>query len=115
MMTPDRIAELRALAEAATPGPWMARSMMNVVTVDPVDGISHYDIAECEWGPNMQKQANAGYIAAARTALPEALDAIERVRDFCAAHGDGSDLPYPESEVWENAIAHVLAALDGTR
>lgn len=40
-------------------------------------------------------------------------DTLERVRAFCADHGDGTDLPYPEREVWENAIAHVLAALEG--
>lgn len=87
-MTAERIAELRALAEKATPGPWHWRStyddgewphllgakfengvQVRVLEASDVDGcvdllVDGYDSA---------------FIAAARTALPEALDEVERL------------------------------------
>lgn len=52
MVTKERIAELRALCEAATPGPWIAADECILIAED------------------------ATFIAAARTALPELLDYI---------------------------------------
>lgn len=78
-MTPDRIAELRALTEAATPGPWFARSLIPEdcanVAVDENPINPEYLVEDGTLRPR-----DAAFIAAARTALPEALDALERVR-----------------------------------
>lgn len=60
-------AKLRALADAATPGPWNRDA----------DGVSVYiDVrfAICD-----ASGADANFIAAARTAVPALLDEIERV------------------------------------
>jgi hypothetical protein len=96
-MTPERIAELRALAEQATPGPWQAIHGEG----DKQGWISAPDATVCDmWTPN----ATADFIAAARTALPEALDAIERVRALQVKWADWDD-PTLASEL--------LAALEG--
>jgi hypothetical protein len=70
-LTAERVAELRALCEAATPGPWRADP-------EPVDapgwvsaGDRHEPVAEVYGGTH-----NAALIAAARNALPDLLDAL---------------------------------------
>lgn len=97
-ITPERIAELRRLHEKATPGPWW-REWNNAD--DHEDGI---DILACGHGgrialvedgeiPGTRETgfgpaAVADLICAARNALPELLDEIERLREdarHCAA------------------------------
>jgi hypothetical protein len=75
-LTAERVAELRALCEAATPGPWRADP-------EPVDapgwvsaGDRHEPVAEVYGGTH-----NAALIAAARNALPDLLDEVERLWD----------------------------------
>jgi hypothetical protein len=81
-VTEERIKKLRALAEAATRGPWHMRSGEDVAYVDVIPGeagiceLPFYAIEE-ERG---EAEADARFIAAARTALPEALDEIEKLR-----------------------------------
>lgn len=60
-LTPERIAELMALAEQATPPPWL----------------SYHDPA---FGPVENTQEDLDFIAAARTALPEALTELTKAR-----------------------------------
>jgi hypothetical protein len=76
----ERIAELRALAEKATPGPWQRNGVRKrvldedsivVATVDG-KGWAFIPIGKDEPGAI----ADAAFIAAARTALPEALDEL---------------------------------------
>jgi hypothetical protein len=101
-MTPERIAELRALAESAVPGPWRATQYATVwsegaeTRVADTVGSSHGD---------------ARFIAAARTALPEALDAIERVRALLTRAYTAEDCNGHEDEVVD--AAELLAALEG--
>lgn len=78
-MTEARIAELRALAEKASAGPWThhegdecqylmaARTSQTLAWVEDRSQDSH----------PTQYRDDAAFIAAARTALPEALDAID--------------------------------------
>lgn len=83
-MTPARKAELRALCEAATPGPWESHALGggkghgSHYSVRRDDGISDADshVAVCKRG-NHDNARNAAFIAAARTAIPELLDALE--------------------------------------
>jgi len=96
-MTPERIAELRALTEKATPGPWT------------LSGKPHPPLGGEEWTcePGVWREGSdyddygshpdeddAAFIVAARTALPEALDAIERVGRLLDwhYHNSGTDL-----------------------
>lgn len=81
-MTPKRIKELREMIDGATPGPWRAcqlkgfGAMRFIVTESP----------KAEWHQVVAILEHVGsfkgdeFVAAARIALPEALDEIERLR-----------------------------------
>jgi hypothetical protein len=136
-MTPDRIKHLRALADDATPGPWLNgtwRGHCNVpdhvvghhgetspcvydfemlprpgyvVTSEP----NTYIVSSDDYGQVLSDQ-NAAFIAAARTALPEALDALERVREACSTES------YLEPDLGRTGahvimVADIIAALEG--
>lgn len=103
-MTPERIAELRAIIDAATPGPWDFDT----------SGVTLPDGTYLAWGEmyevpeyNMRflsarfKETDANFVAAARTALPEALDAIQRVRELAESYS-------PESRGYELAKLFLL-------
>jgi hypothetical protein len=110
-MTPERIAELRALADAATPGPWAWINLgdkggnawfvgtvydtreeemvwlSGEIVPEPYneatgkfERVADYDQRIALNDDTVSRVQDAAFIAAARTALPEALDAIERVR-----------------------------------
>lgn len=74
-MTPDRIAELRALCDAATKGPWRHSSEGAGWAVLGPEWEHLVQLGELDTDLDL-----AVFIAAARTALPEALDEIERLR-----------------------------------
>ena len=90
-MTDERINELRALCDAASPGPWRAYSCDDLPRSACAIRSAEFDAQrdgdgdvvrdtnrdECH---HMMTRADAELIAAARTALPEALDEIERLR-----------------------------------
>jgi hypothetical protein len=83
-MTKAEIQRLRKLCHAATCGPWdrASRGPINLI-VDP-DGLvvigTVATIADCTESPDAHREANVAFIAAARTALPVALDEIERLK-----------------------------------
>lgn len=99
-MTSDEIARLRALAEKATPGPWERMNATDVFTASGVEAADGrrasrndgWQVADCQCGLTFlpdgeqaelkpaEQIANAEWIAAARDALPRALDEIERLR-----------------------------------
>jgi len=86
-MTPERIKDLRALCEAATEGPWEAwessRACELASRVDaPSTGFKDKPeyAAVCYLSPYNKEFADCRFIATARTALPEALDEVERLR-----------------------------------
>ncbi len=104
MLTKERLAELRRLAAAATPGPWKPYILPDPFSVEAcakyVAGcLERGSLAEfwfvsatkpdgpadvCPVGNGPTPPANAAFIAAARTAIPELLDAVEQVREDCA-------------------------------
>ena len=65
-MTEERLAELEALAEAATQGPWTRR--LGVVKADTDAKICHFI-----------RSNNAAFIGAAREAVPELIAEIRRL------------------------------------
>ncbi len=80
-MTPAEIARLRALCEKATPGPWTRGAGDHWSR--QIRAANGTDIA---WiGGIPLPEPDAAFIAEARTALPAALDEIERLRDMCEA------------------------------
>lgn len=91
-MTPERIAELRRLAEAATKGPWELKERGDCVSPCPTDDcekpapvcavpgyVMHGN--QADWWE--QWVADGDFIAAARSAFPELLDEVERLRARC--------------------------------
>lgn len=89
---------LRALAEAATPGPWELRSdrneQKNVYSGDKwIAVLPHQCVASIE----EQRGQDAAFVAAARTAVPELLDENERLRaalDYLRRKIDGYDTTF---------------------
>lgn len=71
----SEIARLRALCAAATPGLW--RDYFKVTTPDATVVVAYGPECSSKWPDG---RATAEFIAAARTALPAALDEIERLR-----------------------------------
>ena len=112
-MTPERINELRALEAAATPGPWtIVDGEHDTTTCESPLSPGTYDFVWREgwdyddYGAHPNK-ADAAFIAAARTALPEALDAIERVRAYC------DEILTSQPNFGDCSAREVLAALEG--
>lgn len=97
-MTDDELKKLRALAGAATPGPWIAQPDNDAgparvgslatdewfVSVDRHNGGKEYRDGWIErWVPKENANATAAFIAVARTAVPALLDEVERLRATC--------------------------------
>jgi len=88
-MTPERIAELQALCEKATPGPWIWADDQMWFYADyqkrgdleqNSDGSWKFvSIIETEDGHYGPKENDRDFIAAARTALPELLAELSRL------------------------------------
>lgn len=93
MITPERIAELKALCEKAQDGPWEAG-------LERLGDPDKRKIWQCSlqvastssiWTAREAQEANAAFIAAARTALPELLEAYEALlleKDSGEVRGD---------------------------
>jgi hypothetical protein len=83
MMDDVRLKELRALCDAATPGPWRRGAVEHHHVFCPHPGALAPELGRVllrmnEYFPHAD---DATFIAAASTALPEALDEIERLRE----------------------------------
>lgn len=93
MIDDTRLAELRALADDATAGPWWGggnnrrRDAIGLVGRTSDRGTGNA-IAVLN-GIGMDRVADAAFIAASRTAVPELLDEIERLRAELGAERSG--------------------------
>lgn len=97
-MTPERIAELRALADKATPGPWTSGGIKGgtemILGPEITEGMAREtrrELALVKAPVENQRSGdcapNTAFIVAARTALPEALDEIERLQKMVSCYG----------------------------
>lgn len=94
--------ELRRLCESATPGPWhpinigsKSEPMMSVKAARISGAPPKHEVAICATGdsPQEMENANAALIAAARTALPALLEALEAAEAMVSAlNGDVTEL-----------------------
>jgi hypothetical protein len=76
-MTPDRRAQWKQLAERALPGPWTAGPENGELAGDPDDPWVVFGLSFWVSISSNDTKADAEFIAAARTAVPELLDALE--------------------------------------
>jgi len=131
MLTPEALAELRRLLDAATPGPWMVDDEGDdvAVIVDEGDEFSFIQIA-ADLHQGDDGLTDARLIAAAVNALPALLDAaaerdalaakVERVRVFAEqmvsdcddGYADGYELRPYAGELLTILDAELRAALD---
>lgn len=106
----EMLNKLRALCDAAMPGPWKYRRRKYLgpnVCITTQTGANLYLFAGadcCEWG-----EETAQFIAAARTAIPLLLDVVEAQDRFLIATAD-----WMESNS-ETDIAMMRIALDAMR
>lgn len=88
-MTPADIKRLRELCDKATPGPWHNNGPFEKAFEDhgwrAIAGSKFVHVARKYQQPYPQCAVDADFIAAARTALPELLDEVERLRAIEAA------------------------------
>lgn len=78
-LTEERIAEIKARAEAATPGPWYHVLSAIVGTTTRPDDDNTTCICNTEWGNATNVQPNAEFIAHAREDVPALLEEVERL------------------------------------
>lgn len=83
-MTPERRAEYRRLADAATPGPWEWSHLLNPNGLLSGDCEVIAILPEHTCSLEML-EADAAFIAASRTAVPELLDEVERLEALNAS------------------------------
>jgi hypothetical protein len=88
ILTPEQRAEIRARAEAATPGPWLASHRCVDRTPDDDEscglGLEIDGPPEAYLRGQFARSADAQFIAAARTDIPALLDTIEALEQRVA-------------------------------
>lgn len=95
MIFDEQLAEWRALAEAATPGPWtiLGRGSDSwfvrgpvVPNLESLTGVdedrSHIAVCQAVWRTAAEADANQAFIAAARTGVPALLAEVERLKGW---------------------------------
>lgn len=81
MTANERLAEIKARAEAAAEGPWLNVGLLVCSTT------THEDVADTVVEPvNPQQLANADFIAHARTDVPALVGALEAVLKVIQQH-----------------------------
>ncbi len=107
-MTPDELARLRALCEAATPGPWEVAGNLQTKVFDEVvaphrTGNPEWceGVADCDTG-----EEDAEFIATARTAVPALIAEVERLTAELDRLMEGSD---PSTAVPGQQASHAQA------
>ncbi len=106
-MTPEERAELRKLADAATPGPWRAccdhqpdSHPCRLVTTDD-DGVLSDLVATTHVEDELGRKDDQRFIAGARAAVPALLDEVDRLESRQQEHLQliaklTRETPYPD-------------------
>ncbi|MFF1958021.1 hypothetical protein ACFVWX_13645 [Streptomyces sp. NPDC058220] len=80
-MSPERLAEIAARCDAATAGPWCTDAWEIYRGAEYVPGISEWIGETCRGTSTLeQDRADATFVAAARTDVPEMAAEVERLR-----------------------------------
>lgn len=101
-MTPERIEELKKLCAEATPGPWKGSGFISLA----VPGFGEFDAKlvwsdsrrmDVAWLPEAATKADQAFIASVRTAVPELIAEVERLRDRLRDYEPGY-----EADCWDS-------------
>ena len=89
-MTQQELDALKALADAATPGPWESELTGGCYTVwGKADAMGYDGIVTTDYlNPRLDDSSNAAFIAAARAAVPALLAEVERLREELDDYAD---------------------------
>lgn len=124
-MTAEQIAEARALCERATPGPWEIKRSRSGYPYQIHAPNGHHVRDVTRWGaisvPSLPEgEANAAFVAAARTLVPALLDALSPLpeRYACQRCGrrDGLDAVVPNevfATITEGRVLPAGEVVDG--
>ncbi|MEU5838816.1 hypothetical protein ABZ820_34845 [Streptomyces diacarni] len=96
-MTPERVAEIAARVDAATPGPWRVDDDWAEIKAPDLDTIADY------WEPT-RESGNGAFIANAREDVPALLAEVERLRAELAARPTRAEVLRAEA-AWLREIA----------
>lgn len=109
MITDERLKEIKARAEAATPGPWNSWAVVDGIphnhVASPTEEIAELDNGEYIENPNMD--ADAKFIAHARQDVPDLIAEVERLEAKLKNVTEGVVGRMPS----EYAAQHKLAAI----
>jgi hypothetical protein len=111
-VTPERIAELKKLAEAATPGKWLDWNEW-VCLRGGFEGPEEIVCTAHLIGEIDQDEKNAAFIAASRTAVPELIAEVERLQSGYLADENGNE--YVQVCILKEKIREQAARLAAAR
>lgn len=116
-LSADRLAEYAALAEAATPGPWCTDAWEIYQGSEYQPGISEWIGETCRGRIEglSQDKADAAFVAAARSAVPELLAEVERLRAERDAFCDRVDTLTEVAKGNKRHVAELFAQLQTTQ
>lgn len=96
MITPEKLAEWEKLCDEATPGPWDSD---NNEVIGFLDGTGVVAIAAvCQWSLTDVK-----FIAESRTAMPELIAEVNRLREALGFYADKKNYEEFEQKIMGNA------------
>lgn len=91
LLSADELAAIRMRADQATPGPWQHRDQGDIYVKGSTTTIAHRDVGGTD--------ADADFIAAARTDIPRLLATVDTYHEivamlaYCPSYGDDVWLP----------------------
>ena len=105
MTTDEEIADIEALAAAATPGPWVVVRQGEDRWVDTLHDVESCTIAELQTAPSA-READAAFVAACRAAVPKLIAALRDAREEISqrAETEGSLIDMLHNAKDENEI-----------
>ena len=90
-MTQAELDALKALADAATPGPWEVEQHSGILCNGTPSTCAVLSSSECDmasFGDSEQALADAAFVAAARAAVPALIAEVERLREELDDYAD---------------------------
>ena len=114
-MTQAELDALKALAEAATPGPWLPCTDTHEGVLWEAWGCTPTVTARTELQADMAAQADAAFIAAARAAVPALIAEVERLQAAWGAEHDAAIRADEQARMAKREVESLRAELSAAR